>query len=59
MRLLAGKVFGHLDLKEMGYEEEVIKLALETFGAGNFVAQPMRTPRDWCHGMDYGRRSTD
>jgi glycerophosphoryl diester phosphodiesterase len=38
MHLLAGKVMGHLDLKEMGYEEEVIGLALETFGAGNFVA---------------------
>lgn len=38
MRLLAGRVFGHLDLKETGYEEEVIKLALETFGAGHFVA---------------------
>jgi glycerophosphoryl diester phosphodiesterase len=38
MQLLAGKVAGHLDLKETGYEEEVIALAMETFGAGNFVA---------------------
>jgi glycerophosphoryl diester phosphodiesterase len=38
MRLLAGKVAGHLDLKETGYEEEVIDLAMGTFGAGNFVA---------------------
>jgi glycerophosphoryl diester phosphodiesterase len=38
MRLLGGKVIGHLDLKEIGYEAEVINLALETFGPGNFVA---------------------
>jgi glycerophosphoryl diester phosphodiesterase len=38
MRMLAGKVAGHLDLKEAGYEHEVIDLALDTFGAGNFVA---------------------
>ena len=38
MRMLAGKVAGHLDLKESGYEHEVIDLALGTFGPGNFVA---------------------
>ena len=38
MRLLGGKVIGHLDLKEVGYEADVINLALETFGLGNFVA---------------------
>lgn len=38
MQLLAGKVIGHLDLKEIGYEAEVINLALDTFGLGNFVA---------------------
>jgi glycerophosphoryl diester phosphodiesterase len=38
MSMLAGKMTGHLDLKETGYEEDVIKLALSTFGAGNFVA---------------------
>jgi glycerophosphoryl diester phosphodiesterase len=38
MQLLAGKVIGHLDLKETGYEAEVINLALDTFGPGNFVA---------------------
>jgi glycerophosphoryl diester phosphodiesterase len=38
MSLLAGTVMGHLDLKENGYEEDVIELALRTFGAGNFVA---------------------
>jgi glycerophosphoryl diester phosphodiesterase len=38
MQLLGGKVSGHLDLKEAGYEAEVINLALETFGPGNFVA---------------------
>ena len=38
MELLAGRLAGHLDLKETGYEERVISLALATFGAGNFVA---------------------
>jgi|SRR5450755_448910 len=38
MRLLAGRVAGHLDLKETGYETEVIELALDTFGPANFVA---------------------
>jgi glycerophosphoryl diester phosphodiesterase len=38
MRLLGGKVIGHLDLKEVGYEAAVMNLALETFGPGNFVA---------------------
>ena len=38
MRLLAGKTTGHLDLKEVGYEAEVMNLALETFGPGSFVA---------------------
>jgi glycerophosphoryl diester phosphodiesterase len=38
MELLAGKVMGHLDLKDVGYEDRVIRLALETFGPGNFVA---------------------
>jgi glycerophosphoryl diester phosphodiesterase len=38
MGLLAGSVIGHLDLKEIGYEDEVIELALSIFGPGNFVA---------------------
>jgi glycerophosphoryl diester phosphodiesterase len=38
MRLLGDKAIGHLDLKEVGYEAEVINLALDTFGPGNFVA---------------------
>jgi glycerophosphoryl diester phosphodiesterase len=38
MRLLAGRVSGHLDLKETGYERDVIELALATFGPANFVA---------------------
>ena len=37
MQLLAGKAIGHLDLKESGYEEEVIKLAIDVFG-DEFVA---------------------
>ena len=38
MDLLSGNMIGHLDLKEIGYEEEVIELALSTFGPGNFIA---------------------
>jgi glycerophosphoryl diester phosphodiesterase len=38
MDMLAGQLAGHLDLKEVGYEERVISAALATFGAGNFVA---------------------
>ncbi len=38
MALLAGKLIGHLDLKEIGYEQEVIDLALASLGPGNFIA---------------------
>ncbi len=38
MKLIAGKAIGHLDLKEDGGEDEVIKLALGILGEGNFVA---------------------
>jgi glycerophosphoryl diester phosphodiesterase len=38
MALLAGKLRGHLDLKETGYEKEVIELAMAHFGPGEFVA---------------------
>jgi glycerophosphoryl diester phosphodiesterase len=38
MELLAGKMIGHLDLKEVGYEEEVINAAIDAFGIDNFVA---------------------
>lgn len=38
MRLIAGKAIGHLDLKETGDEEQVIRPALDILGAGNFVA---------------------
>ena len=37
MQLLAGKVYGHLDLKETGYESEVIELAAKFFGLENIV----------------------
>lgn len=37
MSMFAGKFIGHLDLKETGYEAEVVELALATFGPGNFV----------------------
>lgn len=38
MELIAGKAFGHLDLKEVGDEAEIIRLALRLLGPGNFVA---------------------
>jgi glycerophosphoryl diester phosphodiesterase len=38
MKLIAGRAIGHLDLKESGDEDEVIKLALDLLGPGNFVA---------------------
>ncbi len=38
MKLIAGRAIGHLDLKEDGGEEEIIKLALDILGEENFVA---------------------
>jgi glycerophosphoryl diester phosphodiesterase len=38
MKLIAGKAIGHLDLKETGYENQVISLAVDTLGGGSFVA---------------------
>jgi glycerophosphoryl diester phosphodiesterase len=38
MQILAGRVIGHLDLKETGFEDEVIELAVKIFGSSNFVA---------------------
>ncbi len=37
MRLLAGRVRGHLDLKEAGYEAEIVSAATDVLGAGNFL----------------------
>jgi glycerophosphoryl diester phosphodiesterase len=37
MALLAGRLIGHLDLKETGYEESVVALASSVLGLGNFV----------------------
>jgi glycerophosphoryl diester phosphodiesterase len=37
MGLLAGHLIGHLDLKEIGYEDEVVALASSILGRGNFV----------------------
>ena len=37
MALLAGRLTGHLDLKEAGYEEEVTGLAASILGPGNYV----------------------
>ena len=36
--LIAGKAIGHLDLKATGGEEEVVGMALDILGPGNFVA---------------------
>lgn len=38
MRLIAGKAMGHLDLKEPGSEDQIIRHALEILGPGNFLA---------------------
>jgi glycerophosphoryl diester phosphodiesterase len=37
MALLAGRLIGHLDLKEIGYEERVVEMASSTLGPENFV----------------------
>ena len=37
MALLAGRLIGHLDLKETGYEESVVALASSVLGPANFV----------------------
>ena len=37
MELMAGQLLGHLDLKETGYEAELVGLADSILGAGNFV----------------------
>jgi len=37
MALLTGRLIGHLDLKETGYEETVVALASSILGPGNFV----------------------
>lgn len=37
MALLAGRALGHVDLKETGYEPEVVRLAMDTLGPDGFV----------------------
>ena len=37
MALLAGRLIGHLDLKETGYEERVVEIASSILGPENFV----------------------
>jgi glycerophosphoryl diester phosphodiesterase len=37
MTLIAGKATGHLDLKDTGGEEQVVEMALDILGPGNFV----------------------
>lgn len=38
MALIAGRMKGHLDLKEVGGEDEIIRLALDRLGPESFVA---------------------
>lgn len=38
LETLAGRAVGHLDLKEIGDESEVVEMALDVLGVGNFVA---------------------
>jgi glycerophosphoryl diester phosphodiesterase len=38
MEMIAGKMIGHLDLKETGYEEEVIRLATAILGRDSLIA---------------------
>lgn len=37
LELIAGRAIGHVDLKEVGYEAEVVRLALEVLGPDQFV----------------------
>ena len=37
MATIAGKATGHLDLKDTGGEEQVVEMALDILGAGNFM----------------------
>lgn len=37
MELVSGRAVGHVDLKEAGYEDEVVSLASDVFGPGGFV----------------------
>lgn len=38
MEIIAGRMIGHLDLKEFGYEEDVIRMATSILGNDNFIA---------------------
>jgi glycerophosphoryl diester phosphodiesterase len=38
MEIIAGRMIGHLDLKETGYEGDVIRLATGILGRDNFIA---------------------
>jgi glycerophosphoryl diester phosphodiesterase len=44
MALLAGRLIGHLDLKDTGYEPEVVALASSILGAGNVVVTTWKMP---------------
>ena len=51
MALIAGKAIGHLDLKDTGGEEQVVEMALDILGPGNFV---VTTLEDAIGGRDQG-----
>jgi glycerophosphoryl diester phosphodiesterase len=41
MDLIAGKTYGHIDLKEIGYEAQVVAQAREVLGPGGFLVTSM------------------
>lgn len=41
LALIAGRTWGHIDLKEIGYEAEVVALAREVLGPDNFLVTSM------------------
>ncbi|MFI6602092.1 glycerophosphodiester phosphodiesterase [Nonomuraea sp. NPDC050536] len=45
MAFLGGRLKGHLDLKETGYEAEIVRMALDSFGIEGFVATGIEDAR--------------
>jgi glycerophosphoryl diester phosphodiesterase len=44
MRLIAGKAIGHLDVKDLGGEQQIIELAQDILGPGNFIVTTLEDP---------------
>jgi glycerophosphoryl diester phosphodiesterase len=44
MRLIAGKAIGHLDVKDLGGEQEIVELAQAILGPGNFIVTTLEDP---------------